>query len=186
MCQYTIYLMLCLLLSSFGPFTISARGKAYHKHFSSWSWNKHMEEAPTTVLVPPQACQIHRPLTTHNWTEALQSYLLQPLSEFLLSSITHGFRIGFNKPLPPLKSACKNLSGALLHPSVVDDYIQTEVDSHRVAGPFTTLSSHNFQISRFGAIPKCNQPDKWWLIVDLSHPTSRSVNDGIPRTFCSL
>ena len=149
------------------------------------NWNKHMEQATTTILVPLQACQIHIPLIVRNWSRALQSYPLQPLSEFFLSGISYGFRIGFNKP-PSLKSARKNLKGALLHPSVVDEYLQGEVDTNRVAGPFTTIYTHNLQISRFGVIPKCNQPLKWQLIFDPSYPASHSVNDGIPRSLHSL
>jgi hypothetical protein len=35
-------------------------------------------------------------------------------------------------------------------------------------------------------IPKSHQPDKWRLIVDLSHPKGKSVNDGIPKHLCSM
>ena len=39
---------------------------------------------------------------------------------------------------------------------------------------------------RFGVIPKNLQPGKCRLIVDLSHPKGKSVNDGIPKHLCSL
>ena len=35
------------------------------------NWNKHMEEAITTVLFPLHACQIHTPLVVRNWSRAL-------------------------------------------------------------------------------------------------------------------
>ena len=41
-------------------------------------------------------------------------------------------------------------------------------------------------VSRFGVIPKGSQPGKWRLIVDLSDPDGRSVNDGISGEGCSL
>ena len=41
-------------------------------------------------------------------------------------------------------------------------------------------------ISHFGVIPKCHTPNKWRLIIDLSHPAGHSVNDGIPKSLCSL
>ena len=41
-------------------------------------------------------------------------------------------------------------------------------------------------ISRFGVIPKHHQPNKWRLIIDLSHPAKHNVNDGIPNRLCSL
>ena len=42
------------------------------------------------------------------------------------------------------------------------------------------------QISRFGVIPKGDQPGKWRLIVDLSHPRGYCVNDSIEPELCSL
>ena len=42
------------------------------------------------------------------------------------------------------------------------------------------------QISRFGVIPKQNQPGKWRLILDLSSPSTYSVNDGIDKSWCSM
>jgi len=41
-------------------------------------------------------------------------------------------------------------------------------------------------ISHFGVILKGHQPWKWRLIVDFCHPRSRSINDGIPKSLCSL
>ena len=41
-------------------------------------------------------------------------------------------------------------------------------------------------MNRFGLVPKGHQPDKWRLIVDLSYPAGRSVNDGIDPALCSL
>jgi hypothetical protein len=42
------------------------------------------------------------------------------------------------------------------------------------------------QVSSFGVIPKRHQPGKWQLILDLSSPQGRSVNDGISRDLCSF
>ena len=42
------------------------------------------------------------------------------------------------------------------------------------------------QINEFGIIPKPHQPEKWMLIVDLSHPPGTSVNEGIQPELCSL
>ena len=62
-----------------------------------------------------------------------------------------------------------------------------EIRKGRVIGPFPKGSvSPPAHISRFGVIPKSSQPDKWRLIIDLSHPCKRSVNDGIPKHLCSM
>ena len=42
------------------------------------------------------------------------------------------------------------------------------------------------QISPLGVIPKKHTPGKWRLIVGLSNPKNFTVNDGIPKEFCSL
>ena len=42
----------------------------------------------------------------------------------------------------------------------------------------------NIHISLFGVIPKKGRPNR--LIQDLSSPENHSVNDGIPKTWCSL
>ena len=41
-------------------------------------------------------------------------------------------------------------------------------------------------VSPLGINPKKNRPGKWRLIVDLSSPKGRSVNDGIDSNLCSL
>ena len=45
------------------------------------------------------------------------------------------------------------------------------------------LSAH---ISRFGVILKSHQSNKWRLIIDLSHPQGKSVNDGVQKDLCSM
>lgn len=66
------------------------------------------------------------------------------------------------------------------------EYLQSEIDNLRVAGLFTKGEAARAQVSHFGVIPKNRQPNKWRLIVDLSHPRGHSVNDGIPKHLCSL
>ena len=57
---------------------------------------------------------------------------------------------------------------------------QGKVSLGRVVGPLSPLLQTSCHISRFGVIPKGHQPNKWHLIVDLSFPKGRSINDGIP------
>ena len=53
-------------------------------------------------------------------------------------------------------------------------------------GPFKAGLIHDLQVSPFGVIPKPHASGKWRLIVDLSQPAGRSVNDGIQRSRASL
>ena len=95
-----------------------------------------MEGVSTLVLVPAPARLIHTPLIKPKWAQDLQTYPLKSLAEFFLSGITFGFHIGYNHPGRPLRSAHRNREGALLHPEIVEDYLETKVANRRVAGPY--------------------------------------------------
>ena len=68
---------------------------------------------------------------------------------------------------------------------VVEEYLFTEQAAGRVVGPLAPENVPFVQISPFGVIPK-SEPGKWHLIVDLSSPEGKSVNDGICKELCSL
>ena len=70
---------------------------------------------------------------------------------------------------------------AFLQPSVIDQYLLTELEKGHVAGPFSKYPLENLHISRFRIIAKKYQPGKWRLIFNLSSPQGHSVNDGIPK-----
>ena len=108
----------------------------------------------------------------------LQGHPNRDLVHLFLIGITQGFKIGYNYRTATHKPARWNLPGAISHPEVVDEYLQTEVS------PLDALPAAH--ISRFGVIPKGHQPDKWRLIIDLSFPKGQSINDGIPKELCSL
>ena len=149
-------------------------------------WGQLTASAPTRPCIPETACVISTPLISVNWNCALDTYPNRGLVDFFIQGITQGFRIGFSYDSQTLKMAKRNLEGALSHPDVVENYLQTEVSLRRLAGPFSSSSLPSCQISRFGVIPKNLQLRKWRLIVDLSYPKGRSVNDGIPKDLCSL
>ena len=66
-----------------------------------------------------------------------------------------GFRLGSNKMTT--KSARKNLKSAVVHPSVIDEYLQKEVSLGRLSGHYPPSSCPGIHINRFGVIPK-NHP----------------------------
>ena len=77
------------------------------------------------------------------------------------------------------------MKSAKEHPQVVDDYIMKECLAGRLLGPLDPQMFTDVQVSRFGVIPK-SEPGNWRLILDLSSPEGRSVNDGINSENCSL
>ena len=76
------------------------------------------------------------------------------------------------------------MSSAILNPQPVTEFLQTELKAKRIIGPLPDIPE--VQISRFGVIPKQGQPGKWRLILDLSSPHERSVNDGVAPHLCSI
>ena len=105
----------------------------------------------------------------------------QSFVTYVLDGLQNGFRVGFNRASVSLKSATQNMPSASLQPSVIDDYLYTELAKGHVAGPFSSPPLPHLHISRFGVIPKKHQPGKWRLILDLSSPDGHSVNDGIRK-----
>lgn len=61
------------------------------------------------------------------------------------------------------------MASAKANPEPVDDYLMIELQSNRII-PVPLEFTNNIQVSRFGVIPKPNQPGKWCLILDLSSP----------------
>lgn len=129
-------------------------------------------------LVPPSRVT---PIDAEKLQHELGSYPDQTQVDYVISGLTNGFHLGFDPLAVSLKSENKNMPSASLQPSVIDQYLLTELDKGRVAGPFAIAPIPNLHVSRFGIIPKKYQPGKWRLILDLSSPLGHSVNDGIPK-----
>ena len=80
-----------------------------------------------------------------------------------------------------------NMQSASENASVVQAYLDVEVALNRIIGPVPLhMAPVGTQLSPFGVIPKPNQPGKWRLILNLSAPQGKSVNDGIESELCSL
>ena len=168
-----------------GIMSIGNRDYSLTSDYTQWlqQWQKPFS---LSIHVPPEACKIVTPLQPIAWSRYLATHPDQNLVTFFIDGITRGFRICFDHSLVSLKSARKNLESAQSHIAIVDDYLKAEIALARVAGPFPPKAVGHGQVSRFGVIPKNHQRDKWRLIVDLSYPSSHSVNDGIPSALCSL
>ena len=129
------------------------------------------------------------PLRVQEWERALRDHPDKEYVSYLLRGMREGFRVGFNRESVLLKSATKNMRSATEEPDVVEAYLAKEHGAGRIIGPLQVPQSSSntlVHISRFGVIPKPHQPGKWRLIIDLSHPEGRSVNDGVDGELCSL
>ena len=103
-------------------------------------------------------------------------------SSYILQDIENGFNISV-EPATPLQPATRNMLSAAQHPDVIDDYLQAELQEHRIRSPFLFHLAPSVHINHFGVIPKKHQPGKWRLIM---FSDGASVNDAIEPTLCSL
>lgn len=124
--------------------------------------------------------QVKTPLKVEVWKRELSRHPDQQFAEYITAGIESGFRIGFNRAWP-LKSATSNLPSS--NPEVIKDHLEREVALGRM---FRCSGKVQAQVSPLGVIPKRNKPGKWRLIVDLSSPKGRSVNDGVDPELSTL
>ena len=136
---------------------------------------------PVRSFSPLAPVHLVSPLHLSQFQAELHDYPDQVAAAYVLDGLYQGFHIGFEVLSVSLQSASSNMRSALDHPSFIDDYLVTEVLCGRVPGPFTNSPFPDLHISRFGVIPKSNQPGKWRLILGLSSPEGHNVNDGIPK-----
>ena len=145
--------------------------------------SRHVPASPMTL--PSELSPVNTPLMLRVWQSHLQSHPDKTFCHYLLDGFKHGLRIGYDYANHTCRAASRNMASALENPTVVDDYLAKEKELGWIIGPITP-GSVQLQINHFGVIPKSNQPGKWQLIVDLSHPTGHSINDGIEPELCFL
>ena len=130
--------------------------------------------------------EVATPLVWSEWHQELLEHPDQAFKKYILNGIWNGFRIGCDWRSHCV-SATSNMRSALDNAAVIQEYLEKEVLLGRVVGPVDPERNPvGTQLSPFGVIPKSNHPGKWRLIVDLSSPEGRSVNDGIEGESCSL
>ena len=145
--------------------------------------NKHIPAS--SIALPSQLSSINTPPVVQMWQAQLHTYPDQAFCQYLLDGFTHGFHIGYNYANHECQAARRNMASAMENPTIVDKYLAKENELGRIIGPITP-GSVQLQINCLGVIPKSNHPGKWRLIVDLSHPSGYSINDGIDPELCTL
>ena len=141
------------------------------------------------LTVQERLLGVSSPLNLAQWEAMLANHPDKSYVEYILHGIKEGFRVGFGRAditESALASSRKNMQSADNNPQVVRDYLDAELRRGVLQGPFLREEVPEVHLNRFGVIPKSSQPGKWRLIVDLSHPDGRSVNDGISPELCSL
>ena len=134
------------------------------------------------LALPEEYSTITTPLKVSVWEHQLRNHPDKNFVRYILAGIHQGFRLGFQHQSSSLLPAKANMHSARSNPIVVSDYLEKEV----ATGQVLAQVEGPIQISRFGVIPKSGSPNKWRLIVDLSYPHGRSVNDGVSKDLSSI
>ena len=113
--------------------------------YQKWlpEWKRRRLFARTLPIVPKQSQYIW--IYVSAWCYFLHGHPDRDLVHFFLQTISESFRVKFNYQHCTLKSATS-------HPSVVEDYLKTEVKLSRVAGPLTLSSMPWIHYNRFAKI----------------------------------
>ena len=118
-------------------------------NYKKWlpEWKKQLSLAPMMPTVPTVAQTVSTFLDLSAWCYFLCIYPDRDLVHFFLQGLSEGFRVGFDYQHTVLKSSRRNLASAILHPSVVYEYLHAEVKLFRVAGPIASPNLPKFIIA---------------------------------------
>ncbi len=144
------------------------------------------QQHPAGVVPKGLPRSITTPLKLESWDPHLASHPDQEFGRCLITGIREGFRIGCTRDSLVLSQRLRNFPSVRQHPAIVAQYIDTERQAGHLDSPIAPELQGHCQISSIGIIPKPHQPGKWRLIVDLSAPWGRSINDGIDPVVCSM
>ena len=119
----------------------------------------------------------------YNFAQLLRGYEDMEVIEWL----KYGFSISRADEVGDPTPNIKNHLRAVLFPETLDEYVEKEVCLRATLGPF----SISLFINRIGISPLSTRPkrdsNKRRVIMDLSFPPGRSVNDGIDKThYCGV
>ena len=113
-------------------------------------------------------------LRIDNWRARLQDYHDKIVCDF----IEFGWPIGYEKSVFPSRTS-RNHRGALDYPLAIQQYLKDELALGRIAGPFKDIPfPSGFASSPLNTVAKRDSTERR-VIVDLSWPCGKSVNDGI-------
>ena len=135
--------------------------------------------APTTRN---ELLRAHTPLRHSQFERELANHPDKAWVSRLLNGIKMGVDIGYRGPRGPQDSP--NLSSAYQHPNIIQAELQKELDAGRVQGPFPARPMPSLHCSGLGVVPK--KGNKWRMILHLSAPPNRSINDFISKEEFSL
>ena len=128
--------------------------------------------------------QVPSDMNCDEWDKVLVGYHDGEIAQYL----RYGWPSSYTAPQPPTPTF-ENHSSATKYETDIQNFLTKEISHNAMAGPFQTLPFHPWtQISPLMTAPKNGQPQEKGkpppprrVIIDLSFPEFRSVNDGIGK-----
>ena len=133
---------------------------------------------------PPSLRQVNTPLDWHRWVSRLALHPDLEFARYMVNGLRDGFRIGFDHARCSCGRARANMASTSRDAALVSRYLDEECRLGRVAGPLNPVEFPEVHCSPIGLVPKSSGGFR--LIVDLSSPHGRSINDGIDPAVCSM
>ena len=99
----------------------------------------------------------------------------------LIEFLKFGWPVNFEGIVTDITKSSKNHSSATNYPSHIETFLRKAEYSKSVIGPFSENPfSSGFMSSPLASVEKSNSEDRR-IILDMSYPEGKSVNDGIPK-----
>ncbi|XP_063059122.1 uncharacterized protein LOC134452589 [Engraulis encrasicolus] len=127
------------------------------------------------------------PISVPSLSRLLATHPDPVFTDYLLTGLSQGFRVGVSSPLSTPYVA-RNLRSALSEPDVVTDLLSKELNKGYIVGPFSAPPFNPFRVNSLGVATR-KYSGKKRLIFDMSSPHSdswASVNETIPLEPFSL
>ena len=115
-------------------------------------------------------------------SKLLSFYPDREAADIIYNGFIYGFHINYAGPRVPYES--RNLKSVLNNPAIAWEKVMNEVNSGRIAGPFSYRPISNLRVSPIGLVPKKTGGIR--LITNLSSPINGSVNDFIDTNYTSV
>ena len=127
-----------------------------------------------------EGCKIPIPTAIrYDWIERALGSEVSEKDARVLSLIKYGMPVNCKENFG-VKKPQKNHHSAICHKDAVKEYIDKNVRSQAMLGPFEEAPINNLCFSPLMTVPK--EEDKRRIIVDFSFPPGRAVNDGISKS----
>ena len=147
--------------------------------------------ASATITHPPGRAGASRyprpspsPIVLSRFAHCLLAYPDPRLTTFLTRGLSEGFRVGASGRFVAMPTA-RNHPSCASSPAAVNTFIRAEQGAGRMVVP-CQATLRDVHVSPIGLVPKGHSGSAWRMIVDLSHPRGRSLNDLISPDACTL